>query len=318
MNTSGLKLAYVCAVMNAMIIGFSFLFTKIALEFAEPLDTLMFRFTASFAVMSVPVLLGRVRLNYRGKKLYKVLLLAALYPLGFFTLQSYGLKYATSSEGGILFAFTPILTVLLAFLFLKETTNLLQKLSICLSVSGVLFIFLMKGSRIDWSNLTGIVLLFLSCLVVAGYNVLARRLLKSFSPAEITYVMLGIAFLSFLAVSLAGHAAAGKVDQLFNPLASGTFIASILYLGVLSTLVTALSSNYALSRIEASKMSVFSNLSTIVSIAAGALALGEEVRPYHIAGSALIIAGVMGTNLLGKKRERQDLHRTHAGLSESK
>ncbi|MFE0555866.1 DMT family transporter [Paenibacillus sp. NPDC058910] len=306
MNSSGLKFAYLCAVINAMIIGLSFLFTKIALEFAEPLDTLTFRFAASFAVMSIPVLLGRFRLNYRGKKIYKVLLLATLYPLAFFTLQSYGLQHATSSEGGILFAFTPVLTVLLAFLFLKETTTLLQKLSICLSVSGVLLIFIMKGSGIDWFNMTGIVLLFVSCLAVAGYNVLARTLLKSFSPAEITYVMLGIAFLCFLSVSLVGHAAAGTLDQLFSPLTSGKFVVAILYLGILSTLVTALSSNYALSRIEASKMSVFSNLSTIVSIAAGALLLGEEVRMYHIFGSALIIAGVMGTNLLGKKSERQN------------
>ncbi|MBD2871925.1 DMT family transporter [Paenibacillus arenilitoris] len=315
MNPSGLTLAYLCAVMNALIMGFSFLFTKIALEFAEPLDTLTFRFAASFAVMSVPVLLGRVRLNYRGKKLRKVLLLATLYPLGFFTLQSYGLQHATSGEGGILFAFTPVLTVLLAFLFLKETTTLPQKLSICLSVGGVLFIIIMKGSGIDWSNMKGIILLFLSCLAVAGYSVFARRLLKSFSPAEITYVMLGIAFLCFLAASLAGHATAGTLDRLFAPLASGSFIAAILYLGILSTLVTALSSNYALSRIEASKMSVFSNLSTIVSIAAGALLLGEEVRTYHIAGSALIIAGVMGTNLLGKKSKRHvpNTNRAKAG-----
>ncbi|MNJ75246.1 EamA-like transporter family protein [compost metagenome] len=81
----------------------------------------------------------------------------------------------------------------------------------------------------------------------------------------------------------------------------------------MSTLVTALSSNYALSKIEASKMGVFSNLSTIVSIAAGALLLGEEVRLYHIAGSVLIIAGVMGTNLLGEKSARQVLNRAKAG-----
>lgn len=304
MKSAGLRLAYLCAVMNAMIMGFSFLFTKIALEFAEPLDLLTFRFAASFAGMSIPVLLGRVRLNYRGKKLRMVLLVAAVYPLGFFTLQAYGLQHATSSEGGILFAFTPVLTVLLAFLLLRETTTLLQKLSIALSVGGVLFILIMKGTHIDWSNMTGIVLLFLSCLAVAGYGVLARLLLQSFSPAEITYVLLGLAFLAFLTVSLAGHAAAGTLDQWFAPLASGTFVIAILYLGVLSTLVTALSTAYALSRIEASKMSVFFNLSTIVSIAAGALLLGEEVRRYHIVGSALIIAGVLGTNLLGRKSEK--------------
>jgi len=312
-SPTGLKFAYLCAVINAIIIGFSFLFTKIALEFGTPLDLLTFRFAASFAVMSIPVLLGRVRLNYRGKKFYKLLLLATLYPLSFFTLQSYGLQHATSSEGGILFAFTPVLTVLLAFLFLKETTTLLQKLSICLSVGGVLFIFMMKGSRIDWSNMTGIVLLFLSCLVMAGYSVLAKRLLKSFSPAEITYVMLGIAFLFFSAVSLTGHTAAGTLGQLFSPLASGTFIMAVLYLGILSTLVTALSSNYALSKIEASKVSVFSNLSTIVSIAAGAFLLGEDVSMYHIVGSALIIAGVIGTNLLGKKSVRQVPNQAKAG-----
>lgn len=49
-------------------------------------------------------------------------------------------------------------------------------------------------------------------------------------------------------------------------------------------------------------MSVFTNLSTIVSIAAGAVFLGEQITVYHWIGSFLIIAGVIGTNLLGRKR----------------
>ncbi len=127
-----------------------------ALEHAQPIDTLTYRFAVSFAVMSIPVLFGRIKLNYFGKPLYKALLLATMYPLGFFTLQTFGLQHATSSEGGILFAFTPILTMLLASVFLKEATTVLQKLSIFLSVFGVVFIFVMKGSGIDLSNMTGI------------------------------------------------------------------------------------------------------------------------------------------------------------------
>ncbi len=49
-------------------------------------------------------------------------------------------------------------------------------------------------------------------------------------------------------------------------------------------------------------MSVFTNLSTIVSIAAGALVIGEEITVYHLIGSLLIIAGVIGTNYLGRKK----------------
>jgi drug/metabolite transporter (DMT)-like permease len=302
MDQRGLKLAYLSAVLNATIVGFSFLFTKMALEHAEPIDTLTYRFTLSFAVMSIPVILGRVKLNYRGKPLIKALLLATMYPLGFFTFQTFGLQHATSSEGGILYAATPILTMLLASLFLKESTTVLQKLSIFLSVFGVVFIFVMKGSSIDLTNITGISLLFLSCLAFAGYGVLARSLLRTFSPAEISYLMLGIGFVTFLVGSLTDHVTAGTLDHFIAPLASSTFIVSILYLGVMSSLLTALTANYALSKIEASKMSVFSNLSTIVSIAAGTLFLREEITTYSLIGSVLIIAGVMGMIHLGQKK----------------
>lgn len=305
-----MKLAYAAAVLNAAIVGFSFLFTKVALAYSAPLDTLMYRFAASFIVMSIPVAFGWVKLNYRGKSLFKMLLLAALYPLGFFTFQAFGLQYATSSEGGIILAFAPVLTVLLAFLFLKETTTPLQKLSIFVSVFGVVFIFIMKGSGIDFSNMKGMVLLFLSALTIAGYNVLAKSLLKNYSPIEITYFMLGIGFIVFLAISVSHHATAGTMDALTAPLANGLFIMSIFYLGVLSSLVTAFLSNYSLSKIEASKLSVFSSLATVVSIAAGAIFLGEPISVYSIAGAALIIAGVLGTNLLGQKRRKPQIFKS--------
>ncbi|XEC94267.1 DMT family transporter [Paenibacillus tarimensis] len=312
-NQKGLKLAYLCAVLNAVIIGFSFLFVKMALEFASPIDTLTYRFAASFAVLSIPVAFGRVKLAYRCKPLSKALLLAALYPLGFFMLQTFGLQQTTSAEGGILYAFTPVVTLALASIFLKEATTGLQKLSIILSVFGVVFIFMMKGSGIEWSNAAGISLLLLSCLTFAGYSVLARSLLKSFNPVEISYFMLGIGFAAFLAVSLTNHVAAGTLGRFFEPLASGTFIVSILYLGVMSSLVTALAVNYTLTKMEASKMSVFTNLSTVVSIAAGAAFLGEKITMYHIAGSVMIIAGVTGTVCLGRKKAaKQILNTEHA------
>lgn len=299
-NRKGLKLAYVFAVLNAVIIGFSFLFAKISLEYAHPLDTLTYRFAVSFIVLSIPVVLGFVKLRYRGKSLGALLLLATAYPLGFFTLQTFGLLHTSSAEGGILYAFTPIVTMVFASLFLKETTNVLQKLSISLSVSGVVFIFIMKGTTMDWSNLTGITLLFLTCLAFAGYSVLARSLSKQFSPVEIAYFMLGIGFATFLVVSLVNHESSGTFEDLVSPLANSKFIVAILFLGLLSSLVTSLTATYVLSKIEAAQMSVFTNLSTLVSIAAGALFLGEKVTVYHLIGSVMILAGVIGMQYLGR------------------
>ncbi|TVX93642.1 DMT family transporter [Paenibacillus agilis] len=302
MNRTEIKLAYILAVLNAVIIGFSFLFAKVTLDYAAPLDTLTYRFAASFIVMSIPVAFGWIKLQYRGKALYKALLLSLMYPLGFFTLQAFGLQYASSAEGGILYACTPVVTLILASIFLKEKTSLLQKLSIFLSVFGVVFIFVMMGSTIDFSNVTGLLLLFMTCVAFAGYSVMARSLSKQFSPAELTYLMLGVGFVTFLVISMIQHIGAGTTDRFLAPITNSTFIVSILFLGIVSSLGTALAANYILSKMEASKMSVFSNLSTIVSMVAGAMFLGEEITVYHLIGSVLIIAGVVGANYLGRKQ----------------
>ncbi|OCT13019.1 transporter [Paenibacillus pectinilyticus] len=301
--SGGIKLAYALAVLNAVIIGFSFLFAKIALDYAQPLDTLMYRFAASFLGISIPVVVGLVKLNYRGKPIGKALLLSAMYPLGFFTLQAYGLQHTTAAEAGILYAFTPIVTMICASIFLKEVTNLGQKLSIFCSVFGVVFIFVMKGSGLNISNITGISLLILTCVSFAGYSVMARSLSKQFSPAEISYMMLSTGFGVFLIVSLFTHMTSGTFEAMLTPLSQPLFLVSTLFLGLVSSLVTALSSSYVLSKIAASQMSVFTNLSTIVTIAAGAMFLGEQITVYHIVGSLLIVAGVLGTQYYGGRAE---------------
>lgn len=298
--------AYIAVLVYAAIIGLSFMFTKVALTYSNPVDTLALRFTFSFAAIVVLAATGVFRISLRGKPWPRLLLLATMYPLGFFTLQTFGLEHASSAEGGIIFATTPILTALLAGIFLKESTLLRQKLSILLSVLGVVFIFVMQGAGIELTNAAGVTLLFLSCLASAGYTVLSRYLLHTFTPTEVTSSMMAIGCAVFWLMSLVSHAADGTMHQIFAPLANTEFIWSVIYLGILASLVTAFTSSYALSKLEASRISVFSNLSTVISIAAGSLILGENVTIYHLVGSVLIIAGVIGTNVKTKTTVKQD------------
>jgi len=119
MSAPDLKLAYFFALLHTLITGLSFLFTKTALRFASPMDVLAFRFTASLIALLVAITFKRIHLTYKGKNLLQVCFLALLYPIAFFGLQTFGLVYATSSEGGILQSVTPIFTMILAAIFLK-------------------------------------------------------------------------------------------------------------------------------------------------------------------------------------------------------
>ena len=58
---------------------------------------------------------------------------------------------------------------------------------------------------------------------------------------------------------------------------------------------------YAIVRLGASTVSVFGNLGTVLTILAGVLILHEPNYSYHVIGATLIIAGILGMNLMRKK-----------------
>ncbi|HDX9630708.1 TPA: DMT family transporter [Bacillus cereus] len=293
--------AYISALLYSFIIGFSFLFVKLTLTITSPLDTLAHRFTVAFIAANIPVIFGFIKLNISFKNILSLLPIAIFYPALFFAFQAFGLVYTSSSEAGIIQAVIPIFTMILASYFLKEYTNTSQKISVLISVIGVIYIFIMNGLGAYETSIVGVILILLSALSSAFYNVLARKMANNFKLMDLTYTMTAIGFISFNLIAIVSHINKGTLTIYFKPFMNGTFLISILYLGLLSSLLTALLLNYSLSYIEAAKISVFSNLSTLITIIAGVVFLHEQIAYYHIIGTILIVLGVVGTNFLGKK-----------------
>ncbi|TKI54153.1 DMT family transporter [Brevibacillus antibioticus] len=299
--------AILAALLNAGITGLSFLFLKMALAVTNPVDTLAHRFTVAFIVASIPIVFGWIKLSIKPKDMLTIIPLAMLYPILFFTLQAFGLVYTTSSEAGIIQATVPIFTMIMAAFFLGESSTWLQKLSTLLSVGGVVYIFAMKGMGVSSSSGSsiGTILILLSAFSLAGYSVLARKMTKSFHYIDMTYMVALLGFLFFNGWSVIRHSAEGTLSNYFAPFASSAFIISIVFLGILSSLMTSFMTNFALSKMEASKLSVFNNLSTLVTIVAGVIFLQEQLAYYHLIGAVMIIFGVIGTNFLGAKLKKQ-------------
>jgi len=290
------KKAYLAALLYTCIIGFSFLFVKLSLTVASPLDTLAHRFTISLLVAILLILLKKIRLNITFKDIVVILPIAVLYPALFFSFQVFGLVYTSSSEAGIIQATIPIFTLVFATFFLREHTTKWQKISILISVTGVIYIFVMKDINVEVTNLKGVLLILLSALSSAGYNVLARKMTKRYQIFELTFMMTIIGCVVFNSMAIFNHITNRTLSHYFLPFSNGEFLVSILYLGILSSLCTSFLSNYALSKIEASKMSVFSNLATLITMIAGVIFLHEKVHYFHVIGAIIIVIGVIGTN----------------------
>ncbi len=291
-------LPYIAGITFSSIFGFSFMFTKEALEVLEPFQLLAYRFSIAAISLSILVLLNIIKINFKGKKMGLLILLAVVQPGLYFIFETIGIAMTTSSEAGMMIALIPVFVTILAAIFLKEKPTLIQIPFIILSVAGVLFIVLMRDNSGQSGKLIGIIYLLGAVLMAGIYNILSRKLSLSFKPVEITYLMMWSGAIFFNILALINHT--GRFYSYLSPIIDIQILIPVLYLGILSSVIAFLMMNFTLSQIEAAQSAVFANLTTIVSILAGVFIRGESFYWFQIIGGILIVIGVWGTNYFGK------------------
>lgn len=290
------------ALSYAILIGLSFLITKLVVPFASPTLILAHRFSIAFATYTFFLILTKQLIKLNRKKILAILPATLFYPLLFFSLQLYGLAKATSAEAGIIFATVPILTIIIGSLLGKKV-SIIQIICVLLSVSGVVYI-VTQNMASSSANILGLILLFLSALSFALYTLLIGKLLSIASVHELTLLLITTGFLVFNVMYIVESASIQTIlGEYMIPFNSLDYVLGIFYLGTFASVLASLFSNYALKSLSAPQFSVFSNLSTLISIAAGALILREKLYMYHYVGGLLILTGVVGTNFSGKIHE---------------
>ena len=284
-----------CALGCEVLYGLSYLFTKQTAETASPLALLGWRFVVALAAMSLCVALGFISVRLKGRRLGPLLRVALFCPCLYFIGETVGIRETTVTESGVFLACVPALSLLASTVILKKKPTKRQIIGILVTFLGVMTTVVAVGLSSSLSPV-GYAALMLAVVAYALYSVFVD-LAADYTGAEITYVMLcsGAAFYGLLAL---GEAAAhGVLSELLTlPARSGTFRTAVLYQGIGCSVAAFFLSNAAIAKIGVNKTSSFIGVSTIVSILAGALALGEPLSVGQIVGAAVIVAGVYTAN----------------------
>ena len=285
--------AYTGLFLMILIVGFSFLFVKMGLAVANSYDHLAHRFNAAFLFVLVLWGSGVIKMKkIENKEWLKIIGVSLFYPVLCFGFQTVGLEYATTSQAGIIFALVPVLTLLGGALFLKEKTSIKQKIGIIVSVAGVIYLFT-GNSQAESGNLKGTALLLLSVTAMVVYYMIGKKLLQRHDSMLLTAIMIVVGFVIFNGLSLGRHLYYGTIAEYVSPLLHSRFLISIIYLGVLSSVLTSFFSNYALVHISTTQISVFNNLIPIVTILAGVFLLNESLSIRQIVGGIAVLLGVV-------------------------
>ena len=302
-------LSLLAALTSAVIFGMSFMFSRKALDIAAPSVLLAFRFTVAVAAMTLVIalnaLVGRLRgrkwfaFSLRGKPVHKLLLLGIVQPVAYFIFENYGILYTSSAVAGTIIAAVPVCCILMDVLVLHEKVSLRQVLCALGAVGGVALISV--GGAVMISAL-GLLFLLLTMLSDTVYYGISHDAAKAFTPFEMTYVMFVVGMVVFIPVALLQSGGPGS-ELITGPAQSGDFWLAVLYLGVLSSGVAYGLLNFANSHLTVSETSLFSNVTTVVSVLAGVLFLKEDFSLWQAAGVVIILVCVFIANVSAEKKE---------------
>lgn len=287
------------------IFGLSFLFSTTAFTTAQnalagtsassgadvPI-VLAIRFTFAFLLMSALIPLLKIKINFKSKPVWKLILLGVFQPVIYFIGESFGLKMTGIVISSVMIALIPIVCQILSTVFLRDMPNFLQVIFSIISVGGVVFATIISsGDNGAKTYIGGILCLAVAVLSAAAFNVLGRSISQVFSPYERTYFMFIVSAVFFSLYAL--FAVNFDASLIVKPLASPEFIVSIFYLGGLSSVVAYFMINYANTYLPIARATIFSNVITVVSTAAGFLA-GETFRISTVICCIVIVTGVWG------------------------
>ena len=188
---------------------------------------------------------------------------------------------------------SPVMSIILAAIFLKESIKPLRIAGLAICIVGILLL-LSKGS---WQNLvhfhfsSGDWWILLAALTFAVYNILVRKKPAGISPLSFLFVTFSLGTLLLFPAFI-------WETTLAEPIVwSPSLIMVLLYLGIGNSVLSFLFWNAAIGRLGAGRTALFGNLIPIFSSIEAVLILGEKITSIHIESGVLVIGGLVIANL---------------------
>ncbi len=226
------------------------------------------------------------------RRSWLILLMLALTASVFQHLPVYiGLRSTTATTASLLNATTPVLILLLGWVVLGERLTATVVAGVVVALAGAVYIVTrgQPGSLVHWAMEAGDLLILLGTLSWAVYTVLLRWRPAGLPPLPFLCAIAVLGALVSLPMALV-ESASGSTIQWSWPVA-----ASLLYIGICATVLGYICWNRGVEVLGASRAGPFMYLMPVYTPLMGWLFLGERVEGYHLAGIALIFAGILLT-----------------------
>lgn len=282
--------AFILLVTATALWGGNFVIGRGFVDTLPPFALALFRWIVAFFVL-LPFGWKELKNNRSLWKEHRIaIFFMALTGIAMFnTLVYIAVHYTTSINASLINSSTPIMIMILSFLFLREKLSWQQISGIILSLIGVLWI-ISRGDLstiISFSFNKGELWMLLAVATWAIYSILVKKyggIFPQYGSFLLT-IIIGI----ILLIPFAGYEYMGSATYTFNWFS----ILGVLYIGIFASIVAFLCWNKAVIHIGPGKAAPFLNLIPVFATIFAILFLHEKLILAQVVGGTLVILGVI-------------------------
>jgi drug/metabolite transporter (DMT)-like permease len=274
--------------------GWTFVATKVCLQFLSPAELLAARF-----LMALPLLW--IIMRSRGYKLqmakeHRVMawVSAAIFGIHFL-LQTMGLMYTSATNSAWIVAISPLVMAIMAWLILREKLRPATWIGIVVAFGGLmLLVSAGQTGKLGFGANVGDWLTLGSAFTWSLYTVTTRDLSRAYPPMVVTVAMLIPA-----TVLLNVYMAATSPPGIFLTLSTEAYIA-LAFLGFVGMGMAHWFWLEGVARVGVARAAVFLYLEPLATTALAVPYLGEPFGMWSAIGGMLVLAGVFYASRRGK------------------
>jgi len=285
----------VISLIFAMFIwGSSFIALKSAMQDLGEYSVIFFRMLVA-SLCFIYFIKDFLKYKFTSNDIKLIILLAIFEPCLYFIFEAKALLLTSASQAGMITSLMPILTAMAAGYFLKEIITKQLIFGSLIATVGAIWLSLQATTTLSAPNpILGNFLEFCAMICAAGYTIVARYLADKFSALFITAVQAFIGTIFFFPLFLFEYFTIGLNF-------TNDVIGYILYLGIIVTLAGYGLYNYALTKIDASKASMFIYLIPIFTLLLAFKILDETLSLTEFIACGIILLGVIISQLKLKR-----------------
>ena len=267
--------------LTALIWGVAFVVVKDSIQSVTPLYMLAMRFFIA-AAACVPLCIQFKCSIDKNTVIKGIILGVALFTA--YALQTYGINYTTAGKNAFITAFYMVLVPFFNLLFFGKRVNRMQIFAAFMALAGVGLLTLGGDTGIN----IGDALTFLCAIVFALQIILTGRFCRDVDAFMLNTVQLvTVTVLSLIAAPIFEGPPAGAV------VLSGRLIASMLYLGLLSTMFAECVQTIGLKYVSPLLATILMSLESVFGVLASVVLLGERLTGKMVTGCVLMFAAII-------------------------